>query len=150
VVAYAERYQDQYPRFLDAYRELSPYVDELREAAEDSGIASRGRSFRLRAELGGPMTRMRSILPIFQNTFYRLDELSRFHADGIGRTQINSELTSAEFFRTFDSRRARTERRLSHVRYLMRLYGQLEEGSMGEGLPSGESPFGSDDMVPDF
>jgi hypothetical protein len=149
VVAYAERYLDQYPSFLEVYTELSSYTEDLREAAEDSGIAGRGRRFRLRSEVSGPAVRMRSLLPLFQNTFYRLGELSEFHAEGIGQTRIHDELTSRDFFRTFDSRQARTERRLSHVRYLMRLYRQLEEGTMG-GLPSGESPFGSDDMVPDF
>jgi hypothetical protein len=149
IVAYAERYEDQYPRFLDAYRNFSPYADELREAAGQTGIRGRGQRFRLRAEVSGPAVEMRSILPIFENTFYRLDELAGYHAEGLGRTRIRGDLTSEEFFRTFASRRDRTEARLAHVRYLLRLYKRLEEGTMG-GLPSGESPFESDDIMPDF
>jgi hypothetical protein len=149
IVAYAERYEDQYPRFLDAYRNLSPYADELREAAGQSGIRGRGQRFRLRAEVSGPAVEMRSILPIFENTFYRLDELAAYHAEGLGRTPIHSDLTSEEFFRTFASRRDRTEARMAHIRYLLRLYKRLEEGTMG-GLPSGESPFESDEIMPDF
>ncbi len=149
ITAYGRRYLDQHPRFVEAYRALAPYAEEMREAAGDTGIGGRGSRFQLRAEVSGPAVQVRSILPLFENTFYRLGELARYHAEGVGRTSINNRLSSAEFFRTFNSRKATTERRLAEARYLLELYRELEEGTMG-GLPSGESPFGSEGMRPDF
>lgn len=149
ITAYGRRYLDQYPRFMDAYRALAPYEEEMRETAGDTGMRGRGDRFRLRAEVSGPAVQVRSILPLFENTFYRLEELARYHAEGLGRTGINNRLSSAEFFRTFNSRTATTERQLAEARYLLELYRELEQGTMG-GLPSGESPFGSGGIRPDF
>ncbi|MFW6223961.1 MAG: FecR domain-containing protein, partial [Spirochaetota bacterium] len=149
ITAYGRRYLDEYPRFLDAYRALAPYAEDMRDAAGDTGMRGRGERFRLRAEVGGPAVQVRSILPLFENTFYRLEELSRYHAEGLGRTRINNRLSSTEFFNTFDSRKATTERRLAEARYLLELYRELEQGTMG-GLPSGESPFGSGGIRPEF
>lgn len=149
ITAYARRYLDQYPRFRDAYEALAPYADAMREAAGERGMGGRGERFRLRAEVSGPAVQVRSILPIFENTFYRLGELSRYHGEGLGRTRINDRLTSTQFFREFDARMSRTEMELADANYLLDLYAALEEGTMG-GLPSGESPFGSDGLRPDF
>jgi quercetin dioxygenase-like cupin family protein len=149
ITAYGRRYLDQYPRFLDAYRALAPYEEELRRVTGETGMRGRGDRFRLRAEVSGPAVQVRSILPIFENTFYRLDELAGYHAEGIGRTRINNRLTSAELFRTFNRRRDQTEVQLAEARYLLQLYAALEEGTMG-GLPSGDSPFGSGGIRPDL
>lgn len=149
ITAYGRRYLDQHPRFLDAYRALAPYEEELRRVAGERGMRGRGERFRLRAEVSGPAVQVRSILPVFENTFYRLDELSGYHAEGLGRTRITDRLGSEEFFRTFNRRRDRTEVQLAEARYLLQLYAELEEGTMG-GLPSGESPFGSGGIRPDL
>jgi hypothetical protein len=149
ITAYGRRYLDQYPRFIEAYRALAPYADDMEQVAGETGMRGRGERFRLRAEVSGPAVQVRSILPLFENTFYRLDELARYHAEGLGRTRITDRMSSTQFFSTFGSRRDETEVQLAEARYLLQLYGRLEEGTMG-GLPSGESPLGSDGLRPDF
>ncbi|MFO8064206.1 MAG: FecR family protein [Spirochaetota bacterium] len=149
VTAYARRYLDQRPRFIAAYRALSTYADRLSSAVEDDERRDRGGRFQLRAEVSGAAVQVRSILPVFENTFYRLAELGQFHEEGVGRTQIDEGLNSEQFFSRYDTEKGRIEAQLAQARYLLTLYRKIEEESMG-GLPSGESLFDSDSMRPNF
>jgi hypothetical protein len=139
VRAYAGRYLDSIDSFRAAHRELQAFRPRLENAARSG--SSLGSDMLLRQEISPAIIRMRSILPIFENTVYRLRELSRFHAQGIGVTSIGSG-TSRAFFERFAMQEGDLLRDLGEVRYLFRLYGQIEERSFG-GLPGGESPFGT-------
>jgi hypothetical protein len=91
--------------------------------------------------------RMRSVLPLFETTVYRLRELQRFHDQGIGQTQIDNR-SSTEFFRAFAMEERELLRKLTEVRTIFRLYGEVDERSFG-GLPGGDredgpGPFGTD------
>ncbi|TVR70273.1 MAG: hypothetical protein EA427_06245 [Spirochaetaceae bacterium] len=139
IQAYVRRFRDTEPSFQASYQELMRHRDRLREATR-SDSPGPGADMRLRTEVSPAIIGMRSVLPLFENTFYRLRELDRFHRQGIGRTMIDGE-DSEDFFRRF----ARDERRLmgqlSEVRAVFRLYQEIEKRSFG-GLPGGESPFG--------
>ncbi len=138
VQAYVRRYLESVDAFRAAHRELQAFRSRLENAAEQGG-ASLGSDMLLRQEISPAIIRMRSILPLFENTVYRLRELDRFHAQGIGVTTIDGE-TSRTFFEGFAMQEGDLLRNLGEVRYLFRLYGQIEERSFG-GLPGGESPF---------
>lgn len=143
--AYARRYEDTNPNFAAAYRELLAFRPRLEAAAAGQG-GSLGGDMRLRTEISPALLRMRSILPLFENTVYRLRELRRFHDQGIGRTDIGGT-ASAEFFRRFAAQEQLILRQLSEVRTMMRLYGEIEERSFG-GLPgNGGSPFGGESIL---
>jgi hypothetical protein len=144
--AYARRYLDTRDTFDTAYRDLVALRPRLEDAIEQ-GQSSLGGDMRLRSEMSPAIIRMRSVLPLFETTVYRLRELQRFHDQGIGRTQINDR-TSTEFFRAFAMEERELLRRLTEVRTIFRLYGEVEERSFG-GLPGndregGDSPFGTD------
>jgi len=140
VRAYAGRYLDSIDSFRAAHRDLQTFRRRLENAAAQSG-SSLGSDMLLRQEISPAIIRMRSILPLFENTVYRLRELARFHARGIGVTDIGGG-TSRAFFERFAMQEGDLLRDLGEVRYLFRLYGQIEERSFG-GLPGGESPFGT-------
>lgn len=144
VRAYARRYEDTNPNFAAAYRELVAFRPRLEEAVRSEGGAI-GADMRLRTEMSPALLRMRSILPLFENTVYRLRELHRFHEQGIGRTDIGGT-SSTEFFRRFGAQEELILRQLAEVRTIMRLYGQIEERSFG-GLPGGGSPFGGESIL---
>ncbi|MFP4230768.1 MAG: FecR domain-containing protein [Spirochaetaceae bacterium] len=141
IVAYAKRYEDQRPRFDRAHRAMAAHAEELERAAEEGSDRGRGELFRLRTEVSGPAVQLRGILPAYEHTFYRLEELAGFHDEGIGRTGIDRNLDSQEFFARWKTQRSEEEAKLANARYLLELYRQLEERSMG-GLPSGDSPLG--------
>ncbi|MEX2444196.1 MAG: FecR family protein [Alkalispirochaeta sp.] len=144
--AYARRYLDTRDTFENAYRDLVALRPRLEDAVRQ-GQRSLGADMRLRSEMSPAIIRMRSVLPMFETTVYRLRELQRFHDQGIGRTQID-ERSSTEFFRAFAMEERELLRRLAEVRTIFRLYSEIDERSFG-GLPSGRSedgnsPFGSD------
>lgn len=143
--AYARRYRDMEPDFESAYENLMRHRDRLREATRGDSPAL-GTDMRLRTEVSPAIIRMRSILPLFENTVYRLRELQRFHEQGVGTTQIDNE-SSAEFFARFAAEERRLTRRLAEVRAVFRMYRTIEQRSFG-GLPGGlESPFGGDSPI---
>lgn len=139
--AYARRYLDTRETFENAYRDLISYRSDLQAAL--SGTPNRGRDMRLRSAMSPALIRMRSVLPLFEETVYRLEELSRFHTQGIGRTTIGAT-PSAQFFRTFDRERTQLVRQLAEVRTIFRLYRELEAQSGGSGI---ESPFGGGSLL---
>lgn len=144
--AYARRYLDTRDTFETAYRDLAAFRPRLEEAV-NQGQSSLGADMRLRSEISPAIIRMRSVLPLFETTVYRLRELQRFHDQGLGRTQID-EGSSEDFFRAFSLEERELLRRLAEVRTIFRLYSEVDERSFG-GLPSsrrddGESPFDSD------
>lgn len=145
VLAYARRYRETLPTFSEAYRELMRFREELRTAAE-SEESNLGADMRIRTAVSPALIRMRSILPLFETTIYRLAELERFHARGIGRTEIDGT-SSREFFDEFRRRRPAISLQLSRVRTMLVLYGEIEARSFG-GLPGGESIFGGDQPRP--
>ncbi|MDA3947646.1 MAG: FecR family protein [Spirochaeta sp.] len=136
--AYAQRYLDTRGNFANAYRDLIAVRPQLEKAVSGGG-GSLGSDMRLRQEVSPAIVTMRSILPLFENTVYRLRELNRFHAQGIGRTQIDGR-SSEQFFREFTREEMRLTEQLSEVRTIFRMYREVEERSFG-GLPGGGSPF---------
>lgn len=144
--AYARRYLDTRDTFETAYQDLVAFRPQL-ETAVRQGQSSLGSDMRLRSEISPAIIRMRSVLPLFETTVYRLRELQRFHDQGIGRTQIGDR-SSADFFRAFAMEERTLLRQLAEVRTIFRLYNQVDQRSFG-GLPSsrhddGDSPFGND------
>lgn len=144
VRAYVRRYRDTEPDFQVAYRELMRFRDRLEQAA-GAGSSALGGDMRLRTEVSPAIIRMRSVLPLFENTVYRLRELQRFHDQGIGTTTIDNQ-SSREFFTAFGRDARRLMAQLAEVRTVFRLYRTIEERSFG-GLPGGDSPFGGDSPI---
>jgi hypothetical protein len=142
--AYARRYLDYLPRFRRAYRELSAYEEQLRKAASDS--SDLGTLFRLKTNVTPAVVRMRSIIPLFDDVFFRLQTLYEYHQQGIGRGMINDDLSSGSFFRRFAGDRRELKRQLSKTYFLFKLYSILnEETGGGPSItddPFGEDPFG--------
>lgn len=144
--AYVRRYQDTRPAFDEAYTQLMDIRPRLEEAARGSG--SLGSDMQLRAAASPMIIRMRSILPLFESTVYRLRELDRFHAQGLGRTRIGTT-SSEDFFRSFAMQEGDLLRRLTEVRTVFALFREIEERSFG-GLPGAsgdDSPFGGGSLL---
>ena len=133
VRAYARRYLDSIDSFRDTYDDLVAYRSALENAA--GGNRSLGDDMLLRGEVSPTLIAMRSILPIFENTVYRLRELRRFHDQGIGTTTIDGQ-SSARFFQRFAQSEDELIARLAEVRTIFRLYRAVEERSFGV-LPGG-------------
>ena len=143
VQAYARRYLDTRETFGEAYAQLIDFRQPLQEAT-GAPPSSLGNSIRLRARVSPAIIRMRSVFPIFESTVYRLQELWRFHDQGIGETPVGVQ-DSQTFFLQFEEQLPDISLRLSEVRHLFVLYRDLEQSSFGE-LPYSltPTPFGDD------
>ena len=147
VRAYARRYQDTKPTFMEAYERLVVFRERLREV-EAHGGGPLGDQMRLRAEIGPALIAMRSIFPLFEDTVYRLRELRRFHDQGIGRTQIDGS-DSERFFREFAAEEAEVTTKLAEVRSIFRMYRAIEARGLA-GFPEGlDNPFGGESTILD-
>ncbi len=144
VQAYIKRYLDTVDSFDRAYKDLMRHRPRLEEAL--SGNSPLGADIRLRQEVSPALISMRSVLPLFEDTVYRLRDLRRYHEQGIGRTTVGS-VNSGEFFAGFARRENELIGRLAEVRTVFSLYNQVERRSFG-GLPGGKSPFGGDSLFP--
>lgn len=154
IKGYGARYIDLQPKFLEAYANLRSVEPQLRrlEGINDSG--SMGTFFQIKGQVSSAVVKMRSILPLFENTFFRLEQLSGYHAQGYGRGMIDSNTSTGEFFAGFDSQSYEMKQRLSHSYYLLRLYQKLHELTGGgpsfmdapfdggSGMPQGNLPEG--------
>jgi hypothetical protein len=139
--AYARRYLDFLPRFRDAYEELITYEQQLRSAASES--ANLGMLFRLKSRVSPAVVRMRSIMPLFDDLFFRLQTLEEYHSRGIGRGMIEGELSTGSFFRRFNRERRDLKQSISKTYFLFKLYSVLHEKT-GGGPSITDDPFGDD------
>src|SRR6056297_3028712 len=127
IKGYGERYTKVRPRFLQAYSDLRSVESGLRQVEHMGGTGNRGTLFKLKGDVSPAVVRMRSILPMFENVFFRLEKLSEYHEMGYGRGMVNSTTSTDDFFRQFNSLEYEMKQRLSHTYYLLRLYQKLHE-----------------------
>ncbi len=148
--AYARRFADTRDEFEAARQQLNDHARRLQTTLQQPG--SMRDDMILRTEMSPAIIRVRSIAPLFEQTVYRLQELRRFHEQGIGQTVINGG-GSADFFGRFASEERALMIQLSQMRALLARYGELERRSF-EGLPVGPSeldnPFPEDGFLETF
>ncbi len=148
--AYARRFADTREEFEAARQQVSAHAQRLHAALQQSGSVRD--DMVLRTDMSPAIIRVRSIAPLFEQTVYRLQELRRFHDQGIGRTVINGG-GSAEFFGRFAAEERALMIQLSQVRATLARYEELERRSFG-GLPVGPSeldnPFPEDGFLETF
>jgi hypothetical protein len=164
VKGYAVQYKNYLPRFLEAFENLSLIADELetygREDSVSAGFSSK--MITVKAETTDELIMMRSILPLFEHAFYAVQVLEKYHSQGIGRTGINQNLTSDEFFTEFSSNKNDIKNKLADVRHYIKLYINISRAAtprgmdypsffddvimggnpMGSGMPQGNMPRG--------
>lgn len=145
IKAYGARYVKLRPRFLQAYSELRRVESLLREVERQQGSGNLGRLFQIKTKVSPAVVKMRSILPLFENAFFRLTVLAEYHEMGYGEGMIDSSTSSTEFFGQFNNFSYEMRQRLSHTYYLLRLFQKLH-GLTGGGPSFMDAPFGGGGM----
>jgi len=153
IKGYGRRYIQMSPMFMQAYSDLRDVEAVLRQVENMNAPGSLGTLFQMKREASPAVVKMRSILPLFENAFFRLAKLSEYHEMGYGRGMIDSQTSTDEFFVRFDSLEFEMKQRLSHTYYLLRLYQKLHSFTgggpsildtpfEGGGIPKGNMPEG--------
>jgi len=144
---YGQQYLRVRPRFMQAYSDLKRVEPKLRQVERAGGMGNTGQLFRLKSEVSPAVVKMRSILPMFEHLFFRLQRSSDYHAVGYGQGMISRNTSTTEFFSNFDEMELQMKRRLSETYYLLRLFQQLHELT-GGGPSIMDSPFGDEGGMP--
>ncbi|WP_319562789.1 FecR family protein [Marispirochaeta sp.] len=146
--AYIKQFQQVEPRFAEAYTDLEGFQarleDYARRSSDGSSPLGSGDLYRFRAEISPSLARMRSIIPLYRQTFFRLAELSRYlDESGIERDEAVGGVRISDFFRNFMRRRHEERTRIARIEHWFKLYGQLggegQESLMEEFFGPGES-----------
>ncbi|MCF6334958.1 MAG: FecR family protein [Spirochaetales bacterium] len=154
IKGYAKQFLLFEPKFNDAFNALMEEKSELERYGKEPVEGSPGTLFKAKSQVSPGIIKMRSILPIFEMTFYRLKVLEKYHDEGLGRGPIDNNLTSEKFFNDFKARKNNISRQLAEVRYLFKLYNNLHNAAGGgpsiletpfggSGVPSGNPPTGN-------
>jgi hypothetical protein len=141
IKSYAQRYLSYLPKFEEAYAELESNRDALKRFEGGGSGGSLGSVFQAKRKVSPAVVKMRSILPMFEHVFFRLQTLERYHAQGVGRGMINSRTSSERFFTSYSREAQQIKRRISETYFLLRLYQNLHEES-GGGPSLMDDPFG--------
>jgi len=140
IKGYGRRYIQMRPMFMQAYSNLKAVEPLLRRVEGMDSPGNLGTLFQIKREVSPSVVKMRSILPLFENAFFRLVKLSEYHQLGYGRGMIDSSTSTDGFFGQFDSLELEMKQRLSHTYYLLRLYQKLH-ALTGGGPSILDSPF---------
>lgn len=143
IKGYGLQYVKVRPRFMQAYAELKRVEPQLRQVERSGGMGSTGQLFQMKGQVSPAVVKMRSILPMFEHVFFRLQRLSDYHAMGYGQGMMSGSTSTADFFTDFNSMESGMKRRLSETYYLLRLYQRLHELT-GGGPSILDSPFGDE------
>jgi hypothetical protein len=144
---FIRQYRDYLPRFEAAYREMAANR-QLFERYGREGSSSSGTLFQVKSKLSRGVIKMRSILPLFEQVFYRLEVLSGYHAEGLGRTTVNG-MSSSSFFADFDRKLGGVKGQMADVRYMFKLFQEIDRATGGGASGLLESPFsggGTEDL----
>ena len=158
VKGYSAQFNNYLPRFLEAYDNLLAVKSQLETYGLEENQGAGGFSSKMitvKADTSDEMIMMRSILPLFEHSFYAVQVLERYHQQGIGRTMIERNYSSDEFFDDFSRRKIELKNKLADVRYCIKLYmnisraaspGGLDSPSFFDDMMSGPNPLGASSM----
>ncbi|MFP4179262.1 MAG: FecR domain-containing protein [Spirochaetaceae bacterium] len=144
IKSYGRRYLQYLPKFEEVYKELETHRSKLKRFEGEGVPGSLGDVFRTKSDASPAVVKMRSILPVFEHVFFRLQTLERYHSQGIGKGMIDSKTSSERFFRSFRNESSKVKEMLSETYYLLRLYQKAHEAS-GGGPSILDDPFGGED-----
>ncbi len=154
---FSKRYYRLYDQFNEEYRALiseREVINKWINEDRNHKIGSRMEVMREKKRIIGHIFKLRRILFIFERIYFRLAELNEYYRQGYGRGMIDSNTSSADFFKSFNAQKRELSRKMSMVRYVLKLYAKRNGGfvptsAFSQGFSSDEesdkSFFGNDD-----
>ena len=140
--SFVETFVDRSDRFNSAYNELMKHSAVFKRWERDLD-AGRSVSSAVtdKIQVSPAIFKMRSILYIFEHSYYRVKGLYSLYRDyDVPNVRIHSGYSLDDFFRDFDKNSRNFAWKLSQVRYIFKLYSKMD-WSMSDsgGFPGGDS-----------
>lgn len=145
--SFVETFVDNSDRFNDAYNELMKHSAVFKRWERDIDAGrSVGSAVKDKIEVSPAIFKMRSVLFIFEHSYYRIKALQDMYENyGVPNVRISSGYSLDDFFDDFDRSSRNFAWKLSQVRYIFKLYTKMEWSmSGGSGFP------GEDSMMDDI
>lgn len=137
-----ENFVDRSDRFNGAYNELMKHSAVFKRWERD---LEAGRSVSSavtdKIQVSPAIFKMRSILYIFERSYYRVKSLQKMYTDyNLPNIRVSSGYSLNDFFRDFEKSSRNFAWKLSQVRYIFKLYSKMDWSMSGEsGFPGGDS-----------
>jgi len=132
---YAKLYNQYYPRFDRSWQALERKDDVFRKwfrYLKNGTRPSMGEAVLSKQAVSREIIELRSVLPIFQHTFYVMKELGKLYKEGHGQGSLDINMSQRQLFKHYYDNYPETRRRLTKSLYYFRLY--LEMGRTITGL----------------
>ncbi|MBI9101997.1 MAG: FecR domain-containing protein [Spirochaetales bacterium] len=149
--AYSQQYLSLQPQFAEAYQKVIANRDLLLRYGQESG-GNNGVNADLMmiySNVSKDLIPARGIFVLFEQVFYSVKVLEKYHSQGIGISQISRRLSSVDFFNEFNAYQSGVAAQLATMHYMFKLFTNMAEkaspaGSMmGDIFSSGNNPLGS-------
>ena len=127
----AERYLILKQRFIQAYQRLMNERETIRKWINEDRLGTVGAStdqLREKRQIVGALLNIRAVQFFFEPVYYRLDQLLSRNPGLAGNTEIASGLSFRNFYRQFDVDSATLQRRMTEIRYVLKLYTLRNDG----------------------
>ncbi len=142
IQAYSRRYLEQTDRFNKAYAGLMSHRQTLQKwTREDRQDRMGGKMEQLREkkELIKDLLAIRKVLFLYERIYFRVQELSDYHAEGYGQGQIQAGLSTTAFFDRFERDREDLADKMAQVRYISKMYAMRNDGAFPTDALSSDS-----------
>ena len=151
IKAYAQQYLNTQPQFAEAYQKVISHRETLLRYGQDSDGAGGVNPdlMMIYNNVSRDLIPARGIFVLFEQVFYSVKVLERYHAQGIGVSQISRRLSSTDFFSEFNTYQAGVASQLATMHYMFKLFTNMAAkaspagGMMDDIFSSGGNPMGA-------
>lgn len=125
---YASLYNQYYPRFDRSWQSLESKNEvfiKWYRYMQNGTRPSMSEAVLSKQSVSREIMELRSVLPIFQHTFYILGSLGKLYRQGYGQGSLNINMTQKQLFRHYADNYQETRRRLTKSLYYFRIYLEM-------------------------
>ena len=136
---YAGLYNQFYPRFDRSWQMLERKNNVFKKwynYLQSGTKPSMSEAVLSKQAVSREIIELRSVLPIFQHTFFVLKELGKLHRDGHGQGTLNINMTQRQLFNHYFENYEETKRRLSKSLFYFRVYLEMGKRITGSDFNS--------------
>ena len=136
---YAKLYNQFYPRFDRAWQSLERKDDVFEKWYRYLNSGSRpsmSEAVLSKQAVSREIIELRSVLPIFQHTFYVMTVLGDLYNDGFGRGTLDINMSQSQLFNHFFGNYNETRRRMSKSLFYFRIYLEMGKRITGSDFNS--------------
>ncbi len=136
---YSRLYTQFYPRFDNSWKALErkdSTFDKWYRYMRSGNKPSLSEAVLDKQSVSREIIELRSVLPIYQHTYYVMSVLLKLHDEGYGRGSITGSMNQTQLFNHFKGNMDETRRRLAKSLFYFRIYLEMGKRISGSDINS--------------